>query len=601
MRLLQARSFLGQGIAALLSVLFANSTYAQLSHRPDALLHDGYEGAAAGPYTDADAARFLTQATFGPTLADIQHLRTVGYSAWLSEQFSAPASTEAPYLAWVAGLPAGQNSVYQQQRLEAWLINSVQTPDPSRGGAIPNDELRQRVAYALSEIFVVSDRNAALTYNAFALASYYDLLVRDAFGNYRQLLEDVTLHPAMATYLSMVGNRKPNPVDNIRPDENYAREVQQLFSVGLNQLNLDGSVKLSNGQPIPTYSQTTVRSFAHVFTGWNFAGCTSDSYDDCSPSNPEDAPWQQPMQAVEAYHDELGPEVDGLGHHYKQLLVYTGAALTNGQLPEGGTAQTDLTAALDNIFHHPNVGPFIGKLLIQRLITSNPSAAYVQRVAAVFNNNGSGVRGDLRAVVSAILLDPEARYGHWQNPDSFGKLREPLLKLTHLWRAMASHSSSGRFDLNADPAEQYGQAPLRSPTVFNFFKPNFQQPGEIRTAGLVSPEFQIATDTLAINGPNDMGWRIFYFYQGSDYSYVSDQSLLLDETRDLTLAATPSALIDRYNLLFMAGQMSPFMRQVLLTRLSAMTSGSDGANLNLHRIQQALYLIMMSPEYSVQK
>ncbi len=587
-----------------------------LSHWPDSTLYDGFDGVANGPSSDADASRFLAQATFGPTSGDIAHLRSVGYQTWFNEQFTAPASNETHYLDWVlATFP--DEYLSDDTRLEIWTINSVGTPDPSRGGYpnnAPTDALRQRVAMALSEIFVVSNSNGTLSYEPWALASFYDKLAGDAFINYRTLLEDVTKHPAMGIFLSMIQNQKADPDQNIHPDENYAREVNQLFSIGLNQLNLDGTPVLVGGQPVPTYDQTTVRGFAAVFTGWdwNNAGCGDstytccvydensgeDTYFWCGPSNYNDPPWQLPMQPIEHYHDNTSD---------KQLLVYSGEALPGGVLVHGGDAQAEMTAALDNIFNHPNVGPFIATRLIERLVTSNPSPAYVRRVAQVFNNNGSGVRGDLKAVVKAILLDPEARYGQWTYPDTFGKLREPLLKITQMWRAMSGRSTGGRIGtLNPWPPieEQIGQAPLRSPTVFNFFKPNYAPPGEVQDRGLVSPEFQILSDTQIVATPNYFFHEVFCDYTGSTACWASDDpaTIQMDEDRDAALAQTnPAGLVDAYNALFMSGQMSPFMRDVLITRLNLLTEDVYGSDLGRTRVQHALYLILNSPEYSIQK
>ena len=395
-------------LAALFAAAFSVAASAQgLSHWPDGAFHDGFDGVVSGPTNDADAARFLAQATFGPTSDDIAHLRSIGYSAWFSEQFARNTSTETQYLDWVL-TTFPDDYLSDDTRLEIWTINSVGTPDPSRSGYPNNaatDELRQRVAMALSEIFVVSNSNGTLAYEPWALASFYDRIAADAFVNYRTLLEDVTKHPAMGIFLSMIQNQKADTDENIHPDENYAREVNQLFSIGLNQLNIDGTPVLVGGQPVPTYDQTTVRGFAAVFTGWdwNNTGCGDntytccvydedigeDTYFWCGPSNYNDPPWQMPMQPIEHYHDNTSD---------KQLLVYPGEALPGGVLVHGGDAQTELTAALDNIFDHPNVGPFIATRLIQRLVTSNPTPAYVQRVAQAFNNNGAGVRGDLKAV-----------------------------------------------------------------------------------------------------------------------------------------------------------------------------------------------------------
>ncbi|MBN8726265.1 MAG: DUF1800 domain-containing protein [Xanthomonadales bacterium] len=579
------------------------------SHLPDAMLRHGFEAPADGPTSDAEAARFLAQATFGPTLEDIAHLRAVGYRAWIDEQFTQPVATQAPYLDWVNTLPDG--NVTDDTRLEIWTINALGTPDPSRGLSRPTDQLRQRMAFALSEIFVVSSKNGTLAYQPWALASWYDMLADNAFGNYRELLEDVTLHPAMGIYLTHLGNQKANAAQNIRPDENYAREVMQLFSVGLVQLNPDGTPKLAAGQPQPTYDQSTVRGLAAVLTGWtwnntgcgpgSYVCCTAETYTRCGPYNDYDRPvWRLPMQPVEAFHDTTSP---------KQLLVYPGVALPDGVLAPGGDAQAELAAALDNLFRHPNVGPFIALCLIQRFVTSNPTPAYVQRVASAFANNGSGVRGDLKATLRAILLDPEARYGQWSNAERFGKLREPLIRNTHLWRAMDAIAPSARIvTLTPYPGieDWYGQGPLRSPSVFNFFRPDFRAHGGIDALGLASPEFQILSDSYAVSTANRLFSVSFCWYRkGAEYdascwadNYDGNRTLYLEIGRDELLALNdPGALLDRYDLLFLSRQMSPAMRATLLARLNAI-SGPDRARL---RIQHALYLILNAPEYVVQK
>lgn len=550
---------------------------------------------------DADAARFLDQASYGARPQDIARVRQLGLEGWLQQQFSAPISLQKSYLDW---LRTQGGSVYQAQRQEAWFIHAAQLPDPSDPAHAHDDQLRQRVAFALSQMLVVSDRNATLLFQPWALADYYDMLARNAFGNYRTLLEEVTLHPAMGTFLSMRGNRKPDTTLNIRPDENYAREVLQLFSIGLHQLNADGSPILVDGRRVPTYEQAQVRGFAHVFTGWNFAGCTAQNYASCGPGTPEHPAWSSPMAAVEAFHDTSTP---------KQLLVYPGVALPGGLLAPGGNARQELDAALDNIFHHPNVGPFVARQLIQRLVTSNPSPAYVQRVAAVFDNNGQNVRGDLRAVVRAILLDAQAREGHRLDPQNFGKLRDPITKLVRLWRITDARSGNGRVFRWSHIRDQFGQLPLSAPSVFNFFRPDFAQPGEIRDAGLVSPEFQIATDTQLVSAPDELGWRIFLFYVGSRYSVVWEngaavpEETLMDYSALKTLATDPAQLIDHLDLLLTSRSMSSSMRQLLINRLQGTPPDNipgqpaGTQDVPLWRVQQALYLIVNSPEFNIQK
>ncbi len=567
------------------------------------IFKDQFEDQLNGPNNDVEAARFLDQATFGGRLQDIAQLRQLGYESWLNDQFAAAISLQEPYLDWVSNLPSG---VYQEQRQEAWFIHAAQLYDPSNPLLTHDDQLRQRVTFALSEMMVVSDKNAALLFQAWGLADYYDTLARNAFGNFRNLLKEVTLHPAMGKYLSMLGNRKDDTALNIRPDENYAREILQLFSIGLNQLNQDGSLVLSgvNQAPVPTYTQAQVRGFAHVFTGWNFLNCTAGQFSDCAPGNPYEEEWTSPMQAVEVFHDNTTS---------KQLLVYPGVSLPNGVLAPGGNAMQELDVALDNIFNHPNVAPFLARHLIQRLVTSNPSPEYIGRVSAAFNNNGQNVRGDMRAVIRAVLLDIEARTGHITSPNTFGKLREPITKLVRLWRTAPGQSVNGRVFRYSHIADQFGQFPLSAPSVFNFFSPRFAQAGEIRDAGLVSPEFQIATDTQLVSAPNELAWRIFFFYVGSRYSVVWEngapvpEETLMNYTALKALSVNPESLIDHLDLVMMSGAMSDYMRNLLITRLNGplpdvIPGQAPGPpDLALFRVQQALYLIVNSPEFNIQK
>ncbi|WP_242110707.1 DUF1800 domain-containing protein [Luteimonas aquatica] len=533
---------------------------------------------------DADAARFLAQATFGTTLEEIARVRQLGYAGWIDDQFAQPASSQLKFLK-----EAGADT-QRDWRVDAWFLNAVGGQDPFDPAFVHKDQLRQRVAFALSEILVVSDAASDQLGNApHGMTDFYDTLARDAFGNYRTLLRDVTLHPVMGVFLSMLGNQKPDAARNIRPDENYAREVMQLFSVGLVRLNRDGTpMRDGAGIPIPTYDQNTVKGFAHVFTGWTFHGCEAMGYfTDCYIYDSADPAWVSPMESQAAFHASA---------QAKQLLVYPGVALPNGVLAAGGTAQSDLDAALDNLFRHPNVGPFIGRQLIQRLVTSNPSPAYVARVAAAFDNNGAGVRGDMKAVVKAILLDREARDPAAQ-PPHFGKVREPLLRLTHLWRALNAHSQSGHLDEFWTLEMNLGQSPQYAPSVFNFFSPEYRPTGEPTQLGLAAPELQLATDYQMPATEGYFGNKIFEVYVGNPD--VGPNEYAIDLGRDTPLAANPAALLDRYDLLFLSGQMSAGMRQTLLERLNGMPGAS--VEDRRARAQEALYLIINSPEYVVQK
>jgi len=542
------------------------------------------------PASDAEAARFLAQATFGPTLDDIAHLRQVGYSAWIDEQVGYPVSSQLTFMKNAAARAGTGNDVQRDWRVDAWFVNALGGKDPIKPTVIHRDQLRQRVAFALSEIFVISDATSDLLGGApQGMTHYYDTLARDAFGNYRTLLEDVTLHPTMGLYLSMMQNQKPDPVRNIRPDENYAREVLQLFSVGLVRLNRDGTPLLGlDGKPVPSYSQETVKGFAHVFTGWTFKGCAALGEFDCYFYEPSSPAWVSPMENQAAYHASA---------QSKQLLDYPGAALPGGVLAGGGTGRSDLTAALDNIHRHPNVGPFIGRQLIQRLVTSNPSSGYVDRVASAFDDNGQGVRGDLRAVVRAILLDPEARDPAAQ-PANFGKVREPLLRLTHLWRALGGRSKSGFVDEFWTLDYNLGQQPMFAPSVFNFFSPNYRPIGEASQNGLAAPELQLATDYMLPATESYLMRKIYDSYVGNPNG-IEDDEVAISLTRDTALATQPAQLIERYNTLFLSGQMSAPMKQVLLERLNGMPANTAAAK--RERVQEALYLIVNSPEYLVQQ
>jgi uncharacterized protein (DUF1800 family) len=509
--------------------------------------------------TTAQAFAFLDEATFGPLPAEIQRVTSAGYAAWLDDQVAAAPSFHLPVVQQIftTNPPAAGQPQPQADRLDAWFRAALNGPDP----------LRQRVAYALSQILVASDVGALRTQPQ-ALAFYYDVLVRHALGNFRDLLKDVTLSPAMGVYLSMLGNQKPDAARNIRPDENYAREVMQLFTIGLVQLNLDGTPKVdAQGIGLPTYDQSVIEGFANVFTGWTYAGATQATF-----ANPR-RNFVAPMQAVPFYHSAGA----------KKLL--------NGvTLPAGQTPEQDLDAALDNLFNHPNVGPFIGKQLIQRLVTANPSPAYVERVARVFNDDGRGVRGNLAAVVRAILLDAEARAAP---TDTSGRLEEPFLRFVQLWRAYGAKSASGRYLINA-PEQAFGQAPLRSPSVFNFYRPDYQPTGELQAGGLVSPEMQITTETTTVTTANALYGAVFV--RNSSLASPQPNDVLIDITDELALADNPAALVDKVAQKLLGGQISPALRQVAIDQV-----GRVAATSRPNRVAEALYLVVTSPEFAVSR
>ncbi len=538
--------------------------------------------------TAAEAARFLNQASFGPTEEDIAQVQADGYRNWIRKQWALPQSSEYAFMQNL-GLP--QDQIYQNHRIQAWLTHATTGPD----------QLRQRVAWALSQIWVISDQHAEIDNRPLAAAQYYDMLASHASGNYRQLMEAVTTHPLMGHYLSMFQNRKPDPANGIRADENYAREIMQLFTIGLVELNPDGSVVTDgNGNPVPTYGQTDIENLARVFTGWTRNGW--DVYTDGYCQYYEfiydgDDTGLLPMEPCEAVNPN---DADTYNFHDTDGKVL----FTSVNFPAGQDARQDLAQALDVLFNHPNVGPFIGKQLIQHLVTSNPSPAYVQRVAAVFDDNGEGVRGDLAAVVEAILLDDEARNGPALLPNQFGKLREPLLRQIHLWRAF--HAQPQRYAQFSDdePERAFAQAPLRSPSVFNFYRPDFSPQGPVSTAGLLAPEFQILTASFATSTANRMWDLIMGQWVGQDNNAVNWQTgVVLNLSTEFALAADLNALLDHLDLLLMSGQMSAAMRTTLYNYLVTYPYSDsdpywpDGAR----RTCEAIYLIMTSPEYAIQR
>ncbi|MGH9501584.1 MAG: DUF1800 family protein [Terriglobales bacterium] len=490
-------------------------------------------GSSANTVTAAAAGRFLEQSTWGINPSSLSHVQAAGLQTFLNEQFAAPISTyPAP--------GTDDDMSFVQKR---FLTNAL----------TGQDQLRQRVAWGLSQIMVAS---AVKVNNPSAFVLWQNMFQNDAFGNFSTLLTDVTLSPVMGNYLDMVNNDKPS--NGVDPNENYAREVMQLFSIGLEQLNPDGTLQLDgSGNPIPTYDQDVIEGFSHTFTGWTYptkAGATAKF------RNPEY--YGGPMIPFDSHHD-----------------TGTKLLLNGVTLPAGGTTQGDLTAAIQNIFTHPNVGPFISKQLIERLVTSNPTPEYVGRVSAVFADNGSGVRGDLKAVVAAILLDPEARRGDdpAQTQPSDGKLKEPVLFITNLLRAMNGVSDGASL---SDRASDMKQPPFFSPTVFNFYHPDHV----IEGTTLLGPEFEIfdtSTDIARINFVNSLV-----------YGSVSSTTTV-DLSGYVPLAANPDQLVTAVGAVMMHGQVSDNMRATLVTTLSGISDTT-------RRTKAAFYLMGSSSQFQVQ-
>jgi uncharacterized protein (DUF1800 family) len=546
---------------------------APTAHAYDTLFDAGFEAVTDAPASDAEAARFLTMATFGPTAASIAQLRAVGYRQWLLQQLSMPATLQRPY---VENLDAGVQTPGQQHRMQAWFANAITAPD----------QLRQRTAWALSQIMVVSDGLSHLGQDPIALAEYNDVLARDSFGYYDEsgvlhagtypaLLYDVTKSPAMAKMLTYLRNKKGDAVLGTSPDENYAREVMQLFSIGLVQRNLDFSPVLdSHGDPIPTYDQDMVGSYAKVFTGW--------SYTSGFNSNPLGGNWSaadyQPLICYEQFHDESE----------KTLL--------DNQVAAGGpdSCEPDLDAGLAAIANHANVAPFISRQLIERFTSSNPSPAYIARVAAVFANDGAGHYGDLGAVVVAVLTDPEAQYNAAPPPTPyvFGKAREPLLKLTALWRYYAAAATAGVYSF-PNPQKNYAQRPLGAPSVFNFYLPDYLPPGELADAGLFGPEFQILNESTVVSAANDLTFRANAYVGNPDND---DTTIAIDLSALMLLATTPPALVAQLDHDLMYGSMSTAMTATLTGMVTTLPPANPTG-----RVVGALQVLLASPEFAIQK
>lgn len=542
------------------------------------------------PTSDIDAARFLTQATYGPTPEDIALVRRIGYAAWIDQQLGSPSGMSQ--LAMTNAVNTASNG--RSQFTYGFWKKAVKGPD----------QLRQRMAFALSQIFVVSFADACATSQEAGMASYYDVLSQGAIGRYRDLLQNVTLHPIMGCYLSHLRNQREDASTGRVPDENYAREVLQLFSIGLVQLNPDGTAKLNaQGQPIETYGPADISGLAKVFTGFSW---------DC-PDYPADAcfkywggakrtgvtdPWTLPMRGYPQFHSMSE----------KKLL---GTTIPTQNTPD---PVYSLTTALNAIAAHPNVGPFIGRQLIQRFVTSNPSPAYVARVAKAFNDS----RGNLGSTIKAVLLDNEARMlPSGANLQRYGKVREPVLRMSALLRAMGATSDTGDFliGFTNQAVKGLNQSPLHAPSVFNFYRPGYVSPGSnAANAGLVAPELQI-TDESSMAGYasfiRDVIWAgigsLGYDGQGAtpdvhlSYQLNAQDPLML-------LTDRPTDLVAEIDRRLTGGAMSEATRQKITTAISAIEyraavnpTADQITYTRKFRLWSAILLTMVSNDFLIQK
>ena len=533
-----------------------------------------------GYYYSGDRARFFEQSSFGATEATDARLRRLGLRVWLGEQFDLPYPSPSNPLPDLALKSTSANSVngcgvdtttpeyavcvreyYSMYPLQKWFFREALYGDA---------QLHHRAAWALSQIWVVS---GVSTQQASWETAYYRQIAKNSFGNYRQLMKDMTLNPAMGDYLDMVRSTKNSP------NENYAREIMQLFTVGLFMLNQDGTQKLDgSGQPIPTYTQDTVNNLTKVFTGWGNCEMTA-----ICPNRTTGAPnYKDPMILNQTNHDVTA----------KTLLDYPNAV--NKNIAAGQNGDVEMDQALDNIFYHPNVAPFVSRQLIQHFVTSDPSPAYVGRVAAVFNDNGAGVRGDLKAVIRAILLDPEAR-GNVKTDPLFGKLREPVQLLTNFLKAFNAASA----DLS-QPSDGYinnltsavGQNVFNSPTVFNYYSPDYIIPGTT----VNGPEFGLMTTGTAIGRANQI-YTMTYSKINVGTNTATGTAINLSEMTALAQAdATGNQLLDALNQKLLHGTMSAQMRQTILPAITQIAATNPTG-----RAQQAIYLVATSSQFQVQR
>ena len=550
--------------------------------------------AADAPGSTQEAARFLTQATFGPDDEDVKYLMKVGYRAWFDRQFLLPATSHRAY--WEAAdaamkLVTPSASANQTEVWESFWRQAVTGPD----------QVRQRVVLALSEIFVISALDGAVGNEPRAMAAWLDMLGDKGFTTYRQLLEAVALHPLMGRYLSHLRNQKADLASGRIPDQNFARESMQLFSIGLVRLNPDGTPLLVAGKTVETYGPDDVAGLSRVFTGFSWA-CPAAPANNCflngssgGVSDPDRA--FKPMVAYPQYHST-------------EVKSFLGTTIAPQAVADPSAS---LRVALDTLAAHSNVAPFMSRQLIQRLVSSNPSPAYVQAVAQVWDNNGAGVRGDLKAVVRAILTHPEARTLN----DSTGKVREPVLRLSAYLRAFPHRSDTGRWRIgNTDnAATSLGQTPLRAPSVFNFFRPGYVAPGsQTAAAGMVAPEMQLLNETSVSGWVNFMRDNLISgvgaFNGTVDGVVLNRRDLQRDWRAEMELATKGDALTDWVLRKLLYGQASAALRNELITNVNSISVpalNADGSNLaavnaaRRNRVNTAVLLTLAAPEFLAQK
>lgn len=546
-----------------------------------------------------DASRFLAQTSFGATAKDIDYIIKNSKSAWLENQFALAQTSQLEFLdkrLTFYGFQPVPPVVYFDDLDGVWSRYILRQDIWWETAVWGQDQLRQRVAFALSQILVVSQLGADEYARERGFANYHDILAKQAFGNFKDLLLDISLNPIMGIYLSALNNPKADEKLNIRPDENYAREILQLFSIGLNELNNDGSLKLdAQGNPVNTFNQETIKEFSRVFTGWSLA--QTNYFGEFGAYAPPGSN-VEPMKAYPNFHDS----------GEKTLL--------NGEvIAAGKTPMEDMQAAINNIVAHKNVAPFIGKKLIQYLVTSNPSPAYIERVSKVFNDNGKGVKGDMKAIIKAIYLDDEARTPPQNSQHYYGKLKEYPLLVSGLWRAFKAQGVPISYKGKSFETIHYMNGALNSeqqvfasPSVFNFYQSEYSPPGVLAKQKLLAPEFQIFNASSAVLQANLLA-KMIYHRDTNDLNLFKDTGQFwgagigwnnppvhakLNLIEEVALANTPEKLVDRLNLLLTQGQITTEDSALIATHISLL-------NEPLQRVYEAAFLIAVSPEYAIQR
>ena len=533
------------------------------------------------PGSDAEAVRFLTRSQFSVATADMTRLKDAGYVSWLDSEIAKPVSELA--------VAAYQRLGGEDFANDDYFGTNFHTQVMWQQFLDSNDQLRKRVAFALSEFFVVSANGVDAVWHGLGLCHYWDILNQYAFGNFRGLLEEVTLNPIMGQFLSLNDSRKEDTRSGRRPDENYAREVMQLFTIGLVQLNNDGSVKKdSSNNPIPTYSNDDVTNVARAISGWAWQGTAAERL------NQE--PWLMPGYMKRQMTSDPAKMQYTFANRQSEHSALE-ATFLGTTIPANTDAVAALKTVLDTLFNHANTPVFFSKQMIQRLVTSNPSPAYIDRIARVFSNNGSGVRGDLAAVFKAILLDDEALAASGLTSQTFGKVREPFVRFVQWARTFnLKKPASGKYDLydTSQQSNALGQMVFRSPSVFNFFRPGYVPAGTAIAANkLVAPEFQIINEIANIGYAN---------YMHNVVTTKSNPNLEPDYTAEIGIANDSTALTDRIDLLLTGGVLSQANKDRIKQAVDSITlPATNDTDARFNRVAAAIILTMVSPQYLIQK